>query len=92
MLDKLTFGMSNIKVEGGKPGSEGSTGAMTRETGGKINVTAGDLGSWNKTDLVMLMVNDSHPQIHYAVFPLHVGCAIPSHSLQLVVYNFNEQQ
>ena len=67
-MDTLAFGMSNIKGERRKPGSEGSVGAMLRETKSEMKVTVGDVSSWNETDLVMPMVNDSHPRICYADF------------------------
>ena len=52
--------------------------------------TAGDVGNGNKMDLITPMVNDSYPRI-YCCFPLHVGCVIPSRSLQLRVYNSRER-
>ena len=68
MLDQLAFGIGNIEVGRSEPGSLGSAGAMPKETRSALKETAGDVGSGNETDLVMLMVNDSHPRIHYAVF------------------------
>ena len=69
MLDKLAFAMSKIDGEGSKLGSVGSAaGAIPRETRREMKATAGDVGSGNETDLIMLMVNDSHPRIRYAVF------------------------
>jgi hypothetical protein len=91
MLDTLAFGMSNIKGEGRKLGSDGSAGAMPRETRSEMKVTAGDVSSWNETDLVMPMVNDSQPRIRYAVFYCMWVVQLPSHySLQLIVYNSRE--
>ena len=41
----------------------GSAEAIPRETRSELEKTAGDVGSENETDLVMPIVNDSHPRI-----------------------------
>lgn len=74
MLNELAFGMGNVEGEGSKPGSVGSAGAKPRETKSKLKGTAGVVGSENETALVMPMVNDSHPRIHYPFSTMYKLC------------------